>query len=75
MPDLSKKSSQTDLILAHLQQGKSLTPLEALRLFGCLRLGARVHDLRQDGYPIISQIVCDAVSGKHYASYSLNGGK
>lgn len=33
-------------ILEHLKSGESITPLDALRMFGCFRLGARIWDLR-----------------------------
>jgi hypothetical protein len=49
--------SQERAILGHLQQGKSLTQIDALRLFGSFRLGARVYNLRRKGYPIASRIV------------------
>ena len=36
----------------HLIAHGSITPMEALNLYGCYRLGARVWDLRQAGVPI-----------------------
>jgi len=65
------KKSQTDEILNYLQAGNVLTPLEALRKFNCMRLGARIYDLRQKGYVINSLIIKDGISGKRYARYSL----
>ncbi len=62
--------SQEQAILEYLQDGNSLTPLEALRLFGTLRLGARCFDLKQQGYPICSEMV-KGENGKHYAKYSI----
>lgn len=44
-------------ILKHLQENGSITPLEALERYGCYRLGARVFDLRRDGYNIQTTIV------------------
>lgn len=44
--------SQTEMIRADLEAGKSLTPLSALQDYGTLRLGARIFDLRQKGLPI-----------------------
>ena len=61
--------SQSDQILNHLKSGKSITPLEALHLYGCFRLGARINDLRKDGYPIETEIIHE--NGKHFASYFL----
>ena len=63
--------SQSEQILKYLQAGNALTPLEALRKFNYLRLGARIYDLRQKGYVINSLIIKDDISGKRYARYSL----
>jgi hypothetical protein len=62
--------NQTDQILAYLRRGRSLTPLSALNLFGCLRLGARVHDLKRQGVKIKTQMV-SLSSSKRVAQYSL----
>lgn len=63
--------TQREQILGHLQGGKSITPMEALNLYGCFRLGARIADLRDEGYKIKTTIVTGG--GKHYASYKLEG--
>lgn len=48
--------SQNDMIKSYLLEGNSLTALEALVKFGCLRLSARIYDLRnRHGLPIISR--------------------
>lgn len=48
--------TQTDRILRHLREHGSITPLDALREFGCMRLGARIYDLKRAGYQIDSKI-------------------
>lgn len=63
------KKSQTDLILKHLESGKSITPLAALKLYGSLRLGGRIYDLKKQGYPIETKMV--RRNGKRFASYRL----
>ena len=63
--------SQSEQILKYLQAGNALTPLEALRKFNCLRLGARIYDLRQLGYQINSRLITDEYTKKRYAIYSL----
>lgn len=71
-------SSQCGKILAHLQSGRSITAGEALRLFGCFRLAARINDLRAMGHNIHSEIigVTNAEGRKsHIARYSLLPGK
>lgn len=67
----SENYSQSKQILDYLQAGNALTPLEALRKFNCLRLGARIYDLRQLGYQINSRLITDEHTKKRYASYSL----
>jgi len=42
--------------LQALKSGRKITPLEALAEFGCFRLGARIWDLRQLGFPIKSKL-------------------
>jgi hypothetical protein len=46
------EKSQRAAIARHLKSGKSLTALEALNKFGCLRLAARCYDLKQQGMSI-----------------------
>jgi hypothetical protein len=46
------EKSQREAIASYLKSGKSLTALEALNKFGCLRLGARIWELKQEGVEI-----------------------
>lgn len=50
----SSKPSQCDRILLYLQQNGSITALDAMREFGCMRLAARINDLRRRGVGIRS---------------------
>jgi hypothetical protein len=43
--------SQRDKILNHLKR-KSITPMDALNLYGCFRLAARIKELRELGHTI-----------------------
>ena len=43
---------QKDEILNHLRQERTITSLEALELYGSLRLAARIKDLRDAGHKI-----------------------
>ena len=61
--------SQDTAILNYLKKGKKLTPLQAVWRFNCLRLSARVYDLRRRGHNIVSKTI--QVSGKRVAEYSL----
>lgn len=51
------KKSQKELVLAYIETHGSITPLEAEIHIGCLRLGARIWELRYEGYNIVSEIV------------------
>ena len=70
----TKQQTQTASILHYLERGGSLTPLDALRLFGCLRLGGRIFDLRAQGWNIETHMVATE-GGAHVASYRLAGAK
>ncbi len=63
--------SQNANIKKHLEQGKSITAFEALKLYGCFRLGARIHDLKRmfPDMNIKSELV--SIGEKRVARYSL----
>lgn len=44
--------TQCDKILRHLKDVGSITPVDALRDYGCMRLGARIWDLKRMGHHI-----------------------
>lgn len=54
---MSRTTTHRTQVLHHLKSGKSITPTEALDLFGCFRLGARIFELREEGHPIEKQMV------------------
>lgn len=47
--------TQKDRVLKYMQDFGKITPLDAIREFGCLRLSARIFDLKRDGHNIISE--------------------
>lgn len=55
-PDHSNPS-QASQILDHLRSNHPLTQREALRLYGCMRLGARIWELNQTGAGIQKRMV------------------
>ena len=61
--------AQSQMILEYIAQGHRISPLEALNKFGCLRLGARIYDLKNEGHNIITEMVSE--NGKRFARYSL----
>ena len=43
---------QTERILQYMRDFGSITQLEAIRDISCMRLGARIFDLKREGYAI-----------------------
>ena len=66
----TSSASQCAQIKEWLEQGNKLTSLEALNLFGCLRLASRIHDLRARGLDIRKERI-QVPSGKYVTQYSL----
>ena len=61
--------SQAIQVLSYLKAGNRLTSLEAVKLFGTLRLAARILDLRDKGHQIESVTVERA--GKKMSQYFI----
>lgn len=61
---------QARTVLLHLEKRGSISPLEAQGTYGITRLAARIHDLKQAGYPVKAEMRKDA-AGKPYARYHV----
>ncbi len=60
--------TQTDDVIAHLESGRRINPMESLRLLGIARLAARILDAKQRGLDIQSRMVTGiAANGRRYA--------
>ena len=64
----AKKQTKQEKVLIHLERHGSITPLEALNLYGSFRLGALIFNLRKEGHDITTNIV----PKKGYAKYTYN---
>jgi len=62
-------TTQRRMILKHLKMGKTITQLEALKQYGCMRLSARIWDLKDLGVNIGKNMV--KRNGKRFAKYYL----
>lgn len=69
-PNHESSQSQCKAILAHLREGKTITGIEALNLFGCFRLPSRIHDLTKRGVAISRKYITTD-NGKRVMQYSL----
>ena len=64
--------SQEIRILLHIIKHGSITPMEALRLYGCFRTASRIHSLRNLGYDIKTDTIEE--NGKRFAEYYMTRG-
>ena len=49
--------TKKEMVLKHLQEHKKITPLEALREYGSMRLGAIIFDLRKENHRIKTNMI------------------
>ena len=52
-----KTLTQKDRIIRHLNDKGSITALEAIKEYGIMQLGARIYELKDEGYNIRSEFV------------------
>ena len=67
--DLSLRP-QTRKVLAHLLQGKDLTPLKAMAVYHIRNIADCIMELRKNGYDISTERAVDEVGGR-YVHYRL----
>lgn len=60
--------SQSQAILRYMRSGYEITSLEALKLFNCMRLAARIADIKEMGIDIADRWITrdDGVRFKAY---------
>ena len=44
--------TQTEKIIEYIQENGSITPLDALKEIGCMRLASRMCDIKKMGYAV-----------------------
>lgn len=55
MPTEPKPDTQNRRLLDWLRNGRSINPLQSWQMLGIYRLGARIFDLKEMGWPIVSE--------------------
>jgi hypothetical protein len=68
-PETESGTSQASQILAYMKAGNRITGLQALDLFGCFRLPARIADIKRAGHTVIKDTI--VVNGKRVAQYRM----
>ena len=66
--NLETSQSQESKILDHMLRGHRITGMEALDLFGCFRLPARIADIVKRGFPVQSEYITTP-TGKRVKAY------
>jgi hypothetical protein len=64
---MNKQPSTTKKIKSWLLSGRKITPLQALEKWGCMRLSARILELRNEGLDIRTTPITR--NGKTFAQY------
>ena len=70
---MTKKMTQKDKELAHLQENKKINPMEGLNLYGTFRIAAIIHTLRDEGHNIETKMINNGVKKNHFAEYHYKG--
>lgn len=65
-----RQGSQNSMLLADLLKGRKVTPYDALADYGCMRLAARVAELRGKGHVIETEEHVTS-TGKTVARYFI----
>ena len=66
--------TQNERVLRHLKEYGSITPIEALKEYGIMRLASRISDLKKEGHVIgksLKKHINRFGESTHYASYKL----
>ena len=71
--NLESSESQNKRIFAYLMEGHRITSLEAMKLFGCMRLASRISDIRRD-HPEVNIKVdrIETATKKKVAQYNVS---
>lgn len=67
-PNATSSFSQERKIMGYMFRGNRITPLDALNLYGCERLAARIADIKKRGIDVKSEFVT-LPNGKRVKSY------
>ena len=52
--DISEVKTQREMVMYHLQKDSYITSIEAFRDYGITRISSIIHNLRKEGYEIVS---------------------
>lgn len=68
------KMTKKDKVRQHLEWGKTLTQIEALKRYGSMRLSSIIFDLKhKEGMDIVTEMVTE--NNSTFARYKINEGE
>ena len=70
MPSPMKKKTQKERVLKFMEEGNSITPIEALERFGCFRLAHIIWEIRKDRH-VYTRMIKHPKYGTKFAEYSF----
>lgn len=68
--------TQTEKIIEYIQENGSITPLDALKEIGCMRIASRMCDIKKMGYAVNKKMeTATNRNGERvmYARYTIGG--
>ena len=68
--------TQTEKIIEYIQENGSITPVDALKEIGCMRLASRMCDIKKMGYAVNKKMeTATNRNGERvmYARYTIGG--
>lgn len=66
-----RRESQNKAIAKHLKAGKKISPLMALKLYGCYRLAARIFDISNPPFNLVIESKMIYLTPVKFAQYKL----
>lgn len=54
---MEMRMTQNEMILNHLKMFGNITPMTAIEEYGCMRLAARISDLKERGHNIRTKMI------------------
>lgn len=63
--------NQSEKILSHMKQDKTISQAEAIQYFDCYRLSSVIQRLRSQGYEIVTHSERNSLNSGSHARYEL----
>jgi hypothetical protein len=73
MDKKESREAHKKAFLALMLRGEVISQKKHGSVFNCMRVGARMFDLRQDGHHIVTTMIYNEKTGEKWAEYSYEG--